>query len=149
GVVSDTQWRKFCESFGLDELANNPEYENNTSRVQRKKELVPIVQQVFMNYTKQELMEKLEHTGLPFAPITEPTDLFDDPHLNASGGLLDLNIPRGDTTSLPALPIEMNGKRMGVRHDLPEIGEQTETILIENGFSSEQIEKFKSDGIIG
>ncbi|WP_438994456.1 CaiB/BaiF CoA transferase family protein, partial [Pseudemcibacter sp.] len=48
GVVSDTQWRKFCESFGLDELANNPEYENNTSRVQRKKELVPIVQQVFM-----------------------------------------------------------------------------------------------------
>ena len=149
GVVSDTQWRKFCESFGLDELANNPEYENNTSRVQRKKELVPIVQQVFMNYTKQELMEKLEHTGLPFAPITEPTDLFDDPHLNASGGLLDLNIPGGDTTSLPALPIEMNGKRMGVRHDLPEIGEQTETILIENGFSSEQIEKFKSDGIIG
>ena len=149
GVVSDTQWRKFCESFGLDELANNTEYENNTSRVQRKKELVPIVQQVFMNYTKQELMEKLEHTGLPFAPITEPTDLFDDPHLNASGGLLDLNIPGGDTTSLPALPIEMNGKRMGVRHDLPEIGEQTETILIENGFSSEQIEKFKSDGIIG
>jgi len=149
GVVSDTQWLKFCESFGLDELANNPEYENNTSRVQRKKELVPIVQQVFMNYTKQELMEKLEHTGLPFAPITEPTDLFDDPHLNASGGLLDLNIPGGDTTSLPALPIEMNGKRMGVRHDLPEIGEQTETILIENGFSSEQIEKFKSDGIIG
>lgn len=149
GVVSDTQWRKFCESFGLDELANNSDYENNTSRVERKKELVPIVQQVFMNYTKQELMEKLEHTGLPFAPITEPTDLFDDPHLNASGGLLDLNIPGGDTTSLPALPIEMNGKRMGVRHDLPEIGEQTEAILIKNGFSSEQIEKFKSDGIIG
>lgn len=149
GVVSDTQWRKFCENFGLDELANNPEYENNTSRVERKKELVPIVQQTFMNYTKQELMEKLEHTGLPFAPITEPTDLFDDPHLNASGGLLDLNIPGGDTTRLPALPIEMDGKRMGVRHDLPEIGEQTEAILIENGFSSEQIDKFKSDGIIG
>lgn len=149
GVVSDTQWRKFCESFGLDELANNPDYENNTSRVERKKELVPIVQQTFMKYTKQELMEKLEHTGLPFAPITEPTDLFDDPHLNASGGLLDLKIPGGDTTSLPALPIEMDGKKMGVRHDLPEIGEQTETILIENGFSSEQIEKFKSDGIIG
>lgn len=149
GVVSDTQWRKFCESFGLDELANNPDYENNTSRVQRKKELVPVVQQAFMNYTKQELMEKLEHTGLPFAPITEPTDLFDDPHLNASGGLLDLNIPGGETTCLPALPIEMDGKKMGVRHDLPEIGEQTEAILIENGFSSEQIEKFKSDGIIG
>lgn len=149
GVVSDTQWRNFCESFGLDELANNPEYENNTNRVKRKEELVPIVQQTFMNYTKSELMEKLEHTGLPFAPITEPTDLFDDLHLNASGGLLDLNIPDGNKTSLPALPIEMDGKKLGVRHDLPKIGEQTETILIENGFSAEKIKQFKSDGIIG
>ncbi|MDB4218851.1 CoA transferase [Emcibacteraceae bacterium] len=149
GVVSDTQWRKFCKSFGLDELANNPDYENNTSRVKHREELVPIVQQAFMNYTKSELMEKLEHTGLPFAPITEPTDLFDDPHLNASGGLLDLNIPGGNKTSLPALPLEMGGKKMGVRQDLPGIGEQTESILIENGFSAEKIKQFQSDGIIG
>ena len=142
-------WRKFCKSFGLDELANNPDYENNTSRVKHREELVPIVQHAFMNYTKSELMEKLEHTGLPFAPITEPTDLFDDPHLNASGGLLDLNIPGGNKTSLPALPLEMGGKKMGVRQDLPGIGEQTESILIENGFSAEKIKQLQSDGIIG
>ncbi len=149
GVVSDTQWIKFCENFELGDLVNNPKFNTNTDRVNRKEELIPIVKKIFLKYSKNELMEKLEHTGLPFAPITEPIELFDDPHLNASGGLVDLNIPGGGEISLPALPIEMDGRKMGVRHDLPDIGEQTEAILEENGFSLEKIKKLKSDGIIG
>ncbi|MDG1995539.1 MAG: CaiB/BaiF CoA-transferase family protein [Emcibacteraceae bacterium] len=149
GVVSDTQWIKFCENFELEDLANNSDFDTNTDRVNRKEELIPIVKKTFLKYSKNELMEKLEHTGLPFAPITKPIELFDDPHLNASGGLVELNIPGGGETSLPALPIEMDGRKMGVRHDLPDIGEQTEAILKENGFSLDQIDKLKSDGIIG
>ena len=149
GVVSDTQWIKFCENFELGDLVNNPKFNTNTDRVNRKEELIPIVKKIFLKYSKNELMEKLEHTGLPFAPITKPIELFDDPHLNASGGLVDLNIPGGGEISLPALPIEMDGRKMGVRHDLPDIGEQTEAILEENGFSLEKIKKLKSDGIIG
>ena len=149
GVVSDTQWIKFCENFELGDLVNNPKFNTNTDRVNRKEELIPIVKKIFLKYSKNELMEKLEHTGLPFAPITEPIELFDDPHLNASGGLVDLNIPGGGEIRLPALPIEMDGRKMGVRHDLPDIGEQTEAILEENGFSLEKIKKLKSDGIIG
>ena len=149
GVVSDTQWINFCENFELEDLANNSDFSTNTDRVNRKEELIPIVKKVFLKYSKNELMEKLEHTGLPFAPITKPIELFDDPHLNASGGLVDLNIPGGGETSLPALPIEMDGRKMGVRHDLPDIGEQTEAILKENGFKLDQIDKLKSDGIIG
>ena len=130
-------------------MVNNPKFNTNTDRVNRKEELIPIVKKIFLKYSKNELMEKLEHTGLPFAPITEPIELFDDPHLNASGGLVDLNIPGGGEIRLPALPIEMDGRKMGVRHDLPDIGEQTEAILEENGFSLEKIKKLKSDGIIG
>ena len=115
----------------------------------KKEELIPIVQEIFLKYKKQELMEKLEQIGLPFAPITEPIELFNDPHLNASSGLIDLNIPGGGKTRLPALPIEMDGHKMGLRHDLPEIGEQTESILGENGFTISEIEKFKAGGIIG
>ena len=149
GVVSDNQWIKFCENFGLDELGCNLDFATNTERVHKKEELIPIVQETFLKYKKQELMDKLEQIGLPFAPITEPIELFNDPHLNASSGLIDLNIPGGGKTRLPALPIEMDGHKMGLRHDLPEIGEQTEIILEENGFTVSQIEKFKAGGIIG
>jgi crotonobetainyl-CoA:carnitine CoA-transferase CaiB-like acyl-CoA transferase len=149
GVVSDKQWEDFCKSFNLDDLLNDPSFLSNTDRVNNKEKLIPMVKSVFKNYTKQDLMEKLEHTGLPFAPITEPIELFDDPHLNSSKGLVELNLPDGGKTNLPTLPIEMNGRKMGVRHDLPDIGEHTDSILSETGFSYDEIEELRSKGIIG
>ncbi len=149
GVVSDKQWEDFCKSFKLEDLLNDPSFSSNTDRVNNKEILIPKVKSVFKNYTKQDLMEKLEHTGLPFAPITEPIELFDDPHLNSSEGLVELNLPDGGKTNLPTLPIEMNGRKMGVRHDLPDIGEHTDSILSETGFSYDEIAELRSKGIIG
>lgn len=149
GVVSDKQWEDFCKSFNLDDLLNDPSFLSNTDRVNNKEKLIPIVKSVFKNYTKQDLMEKLEHTGLPFAPITEPIELFNDPHLNSSKGLVELNLPDGGKTNLPTLPIEMSGRKMGVRHDLPDIGEHTDSILSETGFSNDEIVELRSKGIIG
>lgn len=149
GVVSDKQWEDFCKSFNLDDLLNDPSFLSNTDRVNNKEKLIPMVKSVFKNYTKQDLMEKLEHTGLPFAPITEPIELFNDPHLNSSKGLVELNLPDGGKTNLPTLPIEMSGRKMGVRHDLPDIGEHTDSILSETGFSNDEIVELRSKGIIG
>ena len=68
---------------------------------------------------------------MPYAPITKPQELFDDPHLLASAGLVPLEFPNGETAGLPALPLEMSGQRFGVRYPLPEIGEHTAEILRE------------------
>ena len=117
GVVSDKQWLLLCDAFGLDELANDPAYKTNNDRVTNKEKLLPIIKETFKQYTKADLMTKLEKTGLPFAPIARPEDLFDDVHLNASGGLVDITVPdgefKGQPIRLPALPIEMDGKRFG------------------------------------
>jgi crotonobetainyl-CoA:carnitine CoA-transferase CaiB-like acyl-CoA transferase len=88
GVVSDKQWGLLCDAFDLDELASDPTLKTNNDRVIAKDRLVPIIQDVFSQYSKADLMAKLEKTGLPFAPIARPEDLFDDPHLNASDGLV-------------------------------------------------------------
>lgn len=149
GVVSDKQWEDFCKSFKLDDLLNDACFSSNTDRVNNKEKLIPKVKAVFKTYTKQDLMEKLEHTGLPFAPITEPIELFDDPHLNSSDGLVELNLPDGGKTNLPTLPIEMNGHKMGLRHDLPDIGEHTDSILSVTGISDDKIAELRSKGIIG
>ena len=65
-------------------------------------------------------MDKCEELGLPFAPIAKPEDLFDDPHLNASGGLTPVTLPNGTRTKVPNLPIEMDGARFGTRLDIPQ-----------------------------
>ena len=126
GVVSDKQWKDFCAAFELHELAADRTLDTNNDRVTHKERLVPIIKAAFRKYTKQELMAKLEKTGLPFAPITKPEELFDDPHLAANDGLLELTVtdgPRaGEKTRLPALPLEMDGARFGVHQDVPRAG---------------------------
>ena len=153
GVVSDKQWGLLCDAFGLDELANDESLKSNNDRVLAKERLVPIIQEVFMGYTKADLMEKLEKTGLPFAPIARPEDLFDDPHLNASEGLVPFTVTdgefKGETVSLPALPIEMDGQRFGLHQPVPHAGEHTREVLAAVGYSAESIDAMLAAGAIG
>jgi crotonobetainyl-CoA:carnitine CoA-transferase CaiB-like acyl-CoA transferase len=148
GVVSDSQWKIFCESFELTDFISDKDMEINSGRVEKRDVIIPILQKLFKTYTKVELMEKLEKTGLPFAPINTPEDLFDDPHLNVSGGLLNIDIPEGGSTKLPAMPIEMNDRRFGVHQQVPKVGEHSQEVLKELGFDEVEIESFYKKKII-
>ena len=147
GVVSDTQWLAFCEDFGFDQLLADESLRLNSNRVDARDQIIPQVRDAFAKMTRDELMQKLENSGLPFAPISKPEDLFDDQHLDASGGLLELGLPGGQQTKLPALPLEMDGNRFGVARNPPVSGEHTVEILKEAGFDSATIEQMLADGI--
>ena len=139
GVVTDTQWKVFCEAFDCTELLADPELKTNPQRVAARSRLMPIITEKFGKLTKQDLMAKCEQLGLPFAPIAKPEDLFADPHLNASGGFADITLMNGIKTKVPVLPIEMNGHRLGTRLDLPHIGEHTRELLAGVGYSQAAI----------
>ena len=148
GVVTDTQWKVFCEAFGLAGLFADPALATNPQRVEARPRILPIVTDIFGRMTKQELMDKCEALGLPFAPIAKPEDLFEDPHLNASGGLTPVTLLNGRKTKVPVLPIEMDGARFGTRLDVPRIGEHTRELLAELGCSAEAIEQLISDKVV-
>ena len=139
GVVSDTQWKLFCESFGLDDYANDESMDLNKGRVEKRDVIIPRLQELFRTFTKDDLMKKLDSTGLPFAPISKPEDLFDDVHLNESGGLLDIEIPTGGKTKLPAMPINMDDRRFDVHTPVPKVGEHSIKILEELGMDEDEI----------
>jgi crotonobetainyl-CoA:carnitine CoA-transferase CaiB-like acyl-CoA transferase len=153
GVVSDKQWKMLCEAFGLTALAADRSLDTNNDRVAQKERILPVIRETFLRYSKEELMDKLERTGLPFAPITRPEELFDDPHLAAGGGLLELTVAdgerRGTMTRLPGLPLEMDGRRFGVRHDIPRAGQHTREILGEIGYSAAEIAALIEKGVVG
>lgn len=146
GVVSDTQWVTFCEDFGFDELFADEHLRANNNRVQERARILPVVQEKFVSMTRAELMQKLESSGLPFAPIAKPEELLDDPHLNESGGLLDLTLPDGKSVRLPAMPFEMDGERFGARLDPPRSGEHTRAVLTELGYDDAAIDRLVDGG---
>jgi crotonobetainyl-CoA:carnitine CoA-transferase CaiB-like acyl-CoA transferase len=147
-VVSDTQWRLFCESFELDALLADQSLAANGDRVQARARILPVIEDLFSTFTKADLMARLDECGLPFAGIGKPSDLFDEPHLLASGGLLDVTLQDGRQTKLPGLPLQMDGERFGLRHDLPKHGEHTQEILKDAGFADEEISALFDDKVI-
>jgi crotonobetainyl-CoA:carnitine CoA-transferase CaiB-like acyl-CoA transferase len=147
-VVSDTQWRNFCGHFGLTTFADDESLATNAARVSQRDRIIPAVQDLFSKLTKSELMTKLEACGLPYAGVGRPADLFDDPHLLASGGLLDVTIPGGDPIRLPALPIQMDGHRFGVTRDIPSQGQDIAEVLQEAGYSDIEIDELMAQGVV-
>ena len=147
-VVSDTQWIVFCKAFELTEFGDNADLKANNDRVNHRDSILPAVQKIFLTLDKSQLMDRLEKCGLPFAGVGTPSDLFSDPHLLESEGLLDITIPNGETTKLPGLPIQMSGKRFKIRKDVPLQGEHTIQILETVGFTDSEITQFLEDGII-
>jgi crotonobetainyl-CoA:carnitine CoA-transferase CaiB-like acyl-CoA transferase len=149
GVVSDALWEKFCAAFELHDLGADPQYRTNAQRVLARETLLPQVRALFKGYTKAELVAKLERTGLPFAPIGRPEDLFDDPHLLASGGLGEVTLTDGTRTRLPLLPVEIDGRRPTQGGDLPGIGAHTREVLRGLGVSDAEIDSLAAGKAIG
>jgi crotonobetainyl-CoA:carnitine CoA-transferase CaiB-like acyl-CoA transferase len=148
GAVTDTQWKVFCEAFDLGELLHDPELLTQQQRVAARPRVVPRVAQALVGYTRAELMAKLERLGLPFAPIARPVELFDDVHLNASGGLLPVTLADGRSTRLPALPLAIDGERLGLRRDLPKVGEHDAELAGELGYDAAAIAALKAKGTL-
>ncbi|MEW4467332.1 CoA transferase, partial [Parasphingorhabdus sp. JC815] len=101
------------------------------------------------SYTRDELITKLEGTGLPFAPIGRPQDMFDDPHLNNGDGLEETILPDGTATKLPALPIAMGGKRPSQSFTMPEPGADVHETLAALGYDDKTIEDLLSTDAVG
>lgn len=148
GVVSDTQWRGFCDAFNLAEWGADDSLAANNDRVARRDEIIPELRKLFASFTKDELMAKLETTGLPFAPIQRPEDLAQDQHLVESGGLLDMTIPEGGEISLPAMPIAIDGQRPGLTINPPEIGAHSEQVLRDLGVAESEITRLIERGLL-
>ncbi len=148
GVVSDTQWKVFCEHFGMSELAADASLATNNQRVHARERMLPLVRARFAQFGKAELMDKCERAGLPYAPIVKPQELFDDPHLNASGGLAEITLADGRAARVPKLPVEMDGRRFGTELDVPATGSHTRALLAELGYSDADIERLAGAGVV-
>ena len=142
-VVSDTQWAIFCQAFGFEDLKADERLATNNGRVLARDWLMPALRERLAGHTVAELVDKFEAAGLPFAPITRPHDLLDDPHLLATGGLAPIRLPdgarAGEEASTVLFPFTLDGERPGVRLSPPRLGEHSEALLRSLGYGDAAI----------
>jgi crotonobetainyl-CoA:carnitine CoA-transferase CaiB-like acyl-CoA transferase len=147
-AVSDAQWRTFCDVLGLGDLRDRPEYASNNDRVRARPTMMPILRERLATRSASELATLFEQAGLPFAPIRKPEELYDDPHLQATGGLAGITLTDGEragqVVQTTLLPFTMAGQRLGAGAQPPIMGRDTEAVLAGLGYGAEDIATLRS-----
>ena len=151
-AVSDAQWKTFCDALGFADLKADPGLLTNNDRVRMRPTLLADLRARLADRSAAELSAIFEARGLPFAPIVRPQDLYDDPHLKATGGLADIRLPDGERAGEMAqttlFPITLGGDRLGVRLHPPTLGEHTRELLAELGYACEQVDALHADSAV-
>jgi crotonobetainyl-CoA:carnitine CoA-transferase CaiB-like acyl-CoA transferase len=151
-VVSDTQWRSFCEALGYADLGSDAAYATNNQRVRARPQLLPLLRERLARHGAADLAALFERHGLPYAPIRRPEQLYEDPHLQATGGLADLRLPDGERAGqvarTPLLPFTLDGARPAVRTDPPRRGEHTDAVLQSLGYTPSEIAALRTAGAV-
>jgi crotonobetainyl-CoA:carnitine CoA-transferase CaiB-like acyl-CoA transferase len=151
-AVSDAQFATLCEVLGFADLKADPLLKTNNDRVRRRPQLLATLRERLAGRTAAELAALFERAGLPYAPIRRPEDLLDDPHLQATGGLADIELPdgrdAGRSIKTTLLPITLAGQRLRVRLNPPRFGAHTRPLLAGLGYDEAQIDDYLTRAIV-
>jgi crotonobetainyl-CoA:carnitine CoA-transferase CaiB-like acyl-CoA transferase len=151
-AVSDAQWQTMCEVLGLPDLAADRKLATNNDRVKARPQLLATLRERLASRSAAELAGIFERAGLPFAPIRKPEDLYQDPHLLATGALADVQLPDGDsagqTVKTTLFPITLAGERLPVRLQPPRLAAHTDELLLGLGYSRGDIDAFRTRAVV-
>ena len=147
-VTGNRHWAGLCDALGFDDWKTSPELDNNRKRSANKSRIAERVTGAVKTYTYDEITEKLYKALVPYAPVGTPLDILDEKHLAEAARWLPLKI--GDKTfKVPKLPVSMSETEdFGVREQPACLGEHTDAILAEIGYSADEIEALKAEKVV-
>jgi crotonobetainyl-CoA:carnitine CoA-transferase CaiB-like acyl-CoA transferase len=131
GVVTEGHWQSFCREFGLQEFLDDPALRTTTDRILARAKIIPCAADVIKRWTMAELSARLDKLNICFSPINRPEDIFDDPHVQRPGGLVNNFNADGAPFRVPALPVEWNGTNLGEGLKVAALGADTLTVRAE------------------
>ena len=147
-VGTEKLWQEFCRAIGREDLINDPRFRTNPDRVIHRPELVEELEKVFMTKPRDYWVELLSRHGIPVAPVLNVKEAIESEHTRARGMLLELRHPRIGVVRVMNNPIKAQGIETTSTTPPPMLGEHTEEILRELGYTQEQIQKLRQDGTV-
>jgi crotonobetainyl-CoA:carnitine CoA-transferase CaiB-like acyl-CoA transferase len=147
-VVSDTQWKLFCDAFGFGDLRDDERLATNNQRVSAREWMMPLLRERLASRKAADIAQVFERNGLPYAPIRAPHELLDDPHLAATGGLAPMALPDGREVKAALLPLMLGGERLPVREGPPAIGAHTDEVLAELGYTGSDVSALREAKVV-
>lgn len=146
-AASEKLWRAFCRAIDREDLAEDARFERNADRVENREELVPILEVELGAFTTEAAVDLLAEYDVPARAVNDMADVFDHPQIEARGIRREVESPWG-TIEMPGSPMFLSGTPTSIRRHPPELGEHTEGVLREIGYTDGEIRQFRSEGVI-
>jgi len=147
GLQNEREWAVFCEKVLLQPgFAQDPRYGSNSRRAAKRSEINALIAEVFATLTTEQLIERLDASGIANARMNTPDEVWEHPQLKARDRWREMDSPVGLlATLLP--PVTMPGFEARI-DAVPELGEHTERILSEFGYTSGDIVALRKAGVV-
>ena len=148
GVANNALFERFCRALDLDELLEDGRFTDNPKRVAHRKEIVPIIERRIRTLTKAEVVRRLREANVPVGPINALDEVFADPVVRHLGLIAEVDHPTAGRVRAPGIPVRLSGTPPSVRRHPPELGEHTDEVLHELGYTTEEIAALRRDGAV-
>ncbi len=148
-VGNDSQWRQFCDKAGKREWADDPRFTTNAGRVSNRKELIPLLDELFAQHEIVYWLAMLEAIGVPGGPINTIDQVMNDPQVQARQMVIDVEHPSAGPVKMVASPLKIPTAPPVVRLPPPTLGQHTEEILQQVlGYDHEAVQRLRTSQVI-
>jgi crotonobetainyl-CoA:carnitine CoA-transferase CaiB-like acyl-CoA transferase len=146
---NDRLFRALCDALGVPELASDPRFGTNPDRVRNREDLVALLSDRLRESDSAHWQELLTSAGVPAAPVADVEDIVAAEQTEALEMLQPLPHPDIPELRLAALPLTFDGERAAHRMPPPRVGEHTEDVLRDAGYTSTEIDELAGAGVVG
>ncbi len=147
-VHTQKHWLNFCESLGRPDLAADQRFKTNSERLKNSDELNRLLEEIFKEKTQQEWVDYLANKGVMIAPVYNFEQLFQDPQVLQDGMVVEIEHPVAEKIKVLRTPINLSKNPLSIKRPPPLLGQHTEEILLEAGYTKEEIQQQKKNGAV-
>lgn len=148
GVLDPKWWPPLCRALEREDLATDVRFAEPRGRHANRLELLAELDKSFLSRPRDEWITRLREADVPCGPVHDYLGVSQEPQVLANEYITTLEHPHLGPIRVPNSPIRMSKMDVGAQHTAPELGENTEEVLIAAGYSWEDIERLKTDGVI-
>ena len=147
-ATGEPMWLALCEAMGISELATDPRFVSESTRVAHRDELNQILIPILKSKPKAYWVELLNKAGVPTGPIYDMSEVFSDPQVISQDAAVEVVHPKVGKIRIVNQAVKLSRTPAKITHSAPELGEHSEEILRELCYSENQIQEFKTKKII-
>ena len=148
GASNQNNWMNLLNAIERVDLQEDDRFKDNNSRMKNLEALAPILQEELLKKTSNEWIKIFDEKGLPCGPINSITEMHNDPHTLDRKMVIEVDNKKAGKSKAIGMPIKFSDTNANTEIGAPNFGQHTDEILIQFGYSADQIKDYKDKGIV-